>query len=135
MNVSDKGKYGEYIAKQLWPSLELMTEGERNRTGVDAIDDGIELQIKYDSAISRTNNIYHEIWEKTKGKPEQQWRSSPHKVDGFIFITEGFAIRISSNELALAEIGLPLIKISETSIGFLIPIKTLSNYELKRLLG
>ena len=118
----DKGELGRLMAKKLWSSITLVQNGSSiDKMGVDAYDGNQSLQIKYDETMSRTKNIYHEIYEKSY--PAQLWRNSPHKCDAYIFCTVGYAIRISQDELTKVEIGHILQQISKTSVGFLIPIK------------
>ena len=91
---------------------------------------GIVWKIKYDKAIARTGNIYREVWEKSY--TNQRWRHSKVNADAYIFVTEGFAIFVEVNELANAENGLTLKRISDTSEGFLIPLCKL-NCERKEI--
>lgn len=116
----------------LWPSLTLTScGGYEDKNGIDAYDNGKSIQIKYDRMIAETRNIYHEFYEKTKGKPDQEWRPSPHQAQIYIFVTQGFAVRISIDYLARAERDLRLILINETSMGFLIPLLRLTDCEIK----
>ena len=118
----DKGELGRQMAKRLWASINLVENGSPiDKMGVDAYDGNRSIQIKYDETMARTENIYHEIYEKSY--PAQLWRNSPHKCDAYIFCTIGYALRVSQNELTKTEIGRTLTQISETSVGFLIPIK------------
>lgn len=125
----------EQIAKTLWPNLILEERGKRNDFyGCDGYLSGDRVQIKYDSAIPRTGNIYHEIYEKTASKPSQNWRTSMAKVAWYIFTTETqtqiMGWKISVNELAKAEMNMALEPITPnyaycTSIGFIIPLTKL----------
>lgn len=123
----NKGDLGRAIAKKLWPSITLVDGGSPiDKMGVDAYDGEYALQIKYDATIAKTNNLYHEIYEKSVNRPDQAWRNSPHKCDGYIFCTSTFALRVSVDTLAVAQKGRILQQISSTSMGFLIPIDDLS---------
>ena len=124
------GQRGVTIARFLWPHLKLVEQGgDEDRRGTDGYGFGLfgeeKVQIKFDARIAQSGNVYHEIWEKTKGRPDQGWRPSPHDARWFIFVTEGNAWLISTDTLARVEIGLRLTKISETSAGFLIPLSVL----------
>jgi len=122
----NKGEYGRLMAKQCFPSIKLVENGNTiDKMGVDAYEGNESIQIKFDERMSKTNNIYHEIYEKSINHPEQLWRNSPHKCDAYIYCTTYFVIKITTDALAQEEIGLTLIKISDTSIGFLIPIKNI----------
>ena len=128
----NNGHLGEQMAKQLWPKLVMVESSSKlDRSGVDAYLKNESVQIKYDSAIAKTGNIYHEIYEKSVRHPEQEWRASPHNSKQYIFCTSSFAIRIKTNELARLEQGLTLVAISSTSLGFLIPLVKIIDYERK----
>ena len=119
----NKGELGRVMAQKLWPSIALVKGGSSiDLMGVDAYEGEEAIQIKYDETIARTRNLYHEIYEKSINHTEQNWRNSPHKCDSYIFCTKGYAIKLSVQDLAIAELGLVLTQISATSIGFLIPI-------------
>lgn len=121
----NNGGLGEKMAQALWPELQLTENGsELDKNGIDGYLNGETVQIKYDKTITKTGNIYHEIYEKSKGHPEQDWRASPHNIRQYIFCTDGFAIRVRTSELAGAEQNMKLTKILDTSMGFLIPIGT-----------
>ena len=122
MNFQSKGELGEQIATKLWPNLKLVSDNALNRRGIDAYLEGTPMQIKYDATISKTGNLYHEIYEKDANHPEQDWRHSPNTAEMVIFIAGDFAYKVSISDLALAERNLPLIEIKPTSMGFLIPI-------------
>lgn len=127
----NNGELGEKIAKELWVLTLTESGGAEDKAGIDAWEDGETIQIKYDGTIAKTGNVYHEIYEKSKGHTEQEWRSSPHNVKQYIFVTEGFAIKIRTNELAMIERHLRLIPISDTSMGFLIPMGKIKEREIK----
>lgn len=134
MTKLNKGELGERMAKQLWPELEMTLPGsELDKSGIDAYLGNETVQIKYDGTIAKTGNVYHELYEKSVNHPKQEWRSSPHNVKQYIFCTNGFAIKIRTNELTRIEQGLILIAISDTSMGFLIPLSKIISYE-KRIL-
>lgn len=125
------GKFGEEKAAELWPDLRLTENGSiDDRNGIDGYLNGKRVQIKFDRRISKTENIYREVWEKSY--PEQKWRHSKVNADIYIFVTTDKAILIPVDELAKAERNLELIQISATSMGFLIPISKIKNCEIKR---
>lgn len=134
---------GRKLAKLFWPGLILTDEGgAEDRSGVDAYLDGLTVQIKYDSAIPRTGNIYHEIYEKTVNREDQAWRHSHGDVDVYIFITESemkiYGYLAYLNHIALSEEGRILYKISPnktvpTSMGFLIPKDRIIWNEIKEM--
>ncbi len=81
-----------------------------------------------------SGNIYHELYEKSAYHPEQPWRKSPGIASNYIFATENSNIvmgyLVTVDTLAKAEIGKLLTLIMpnngyETSIGILLPIRTL----------
>ena len=116
------------VAKYLWPDLKLTPCGDRtDREGIDAFLNGDTVQIKADRTISFSNRLYHEIYEKTKGKSTQTWRHSPQKATVYIFVADTFAILTTVDSLAVAEQGKTLValkdrdfKHSVTSIGFFV---------------
>ena len=127
MNVDEVGRTAVTIASVLWRDLvPTSTGGELDRQGVDAIQGSCRVQVKGDQRIRTSQNIYHEIWEKTLGQPTQPWRRSPGLADVYIFVTTEFALRVTVDALAIAEKGRPLTQISATSMGFLIPISGVS---------
>ncbi len=124
---------GHQIAKCLWPDITFEVEGEFwDKLGIDAHLADKVIQIKYDRRIAASNNIYHEIYEKTHLLECQPWRTSiKGKADHYIFTTETdtgcLGILISINELAKHEQDLPLRGIfpnggAATSLGFLLRI-------------
>lgn len=131
-----KGNRGIEIAKLIWPNIELEPEGSFfDCYGIDGIINGETLQIKYDSRISQSRNIYHEIYEKSDNNPNQPWRKSPGIATQYIFSTENNVVitgyLISVDTLAIAERNKPLRLIKpnnhdETSMGFILPISELS---------
>lgn len=133
---------GTSVAKLLWPNLELIQPGDFwDKYGIDALLNGEPIQIKWDTAIARTGNVYHEIYEKTALHSEQEWRRANGKVSQYIFTTRQgalfFGYRISINALANKEAGRVLQLISPnqgmpTSMGFLIPLDALSSQYEKR---
>lgn len=132
------GKFGELKAKELWQGL-TMTEsgGIDDRNGIDGYLYGKKIQVKYDGTISKTGNIYVELYEKSAGHIDQDWRASKIAADSYIFITSGEAYLISVNAIAEAvkslsnDNALKCRAISETSIGFLIPLNKISVSEKK----
>lgn len=127
----DNGKLGEVMAKKLWPELVMVESGSKlDRSGIDAFLGNESVQIKNDGTIAKTGNIYHEIYEKSY--EEQEWRASPHNTKQYIFCTNGFAIRVRTSELARIEQGMCLKAISETSMGFLIPISRIVKCEKRQ---
>jgi hypothetical protein len=127
---------GKLIAKQLWPELTLTKDGSpEDRRGIDGYLNNNKVQIKYNHRIVYSGNLYHEIYEKTANRPDQDWRKSPAEADVYIFITElkdnytGYLVTL--NELASKEIGKTLRGISPnngalTSIGFLLKLGAIS---------
>lgn len=77
-------------------------------------------------------SLYHEIYEKTKYRPEQAWRSSPHEAAWYIFATEGYAWLVPTDVLAQIEKGLRLVQISDTSMGFLVLQADLEGFGCER---
>lgn len=130
----NNGQLGEQMAKQLWAELEMVEPGSKlDRSGIDAYLDGESVQVKYDGTIAKTGNVYHEIYEKSVNRLEQEWRASPHNSKQYIFCSGSFGLRIRTNELARIEQGLTLTAISATSLGFLIPIGKIVDYEKRTL--
>lgn len=130
----DKGKLGEHIATKLWVNLKLTSSNDSlNKAGIDGYLDGLPVQIKYDATITKTGNLYHEIYEKSANRPEQDWRHSPNTAKLSIFITEDYAYKVSTHNLAMAERNLSLRQISPTSMGFLVPIQIVANCEKVKL--
>ena len=143
MKSKHRGDRGVEIATALFPELKPEPEGTWwNMAGIDGFLDDEAVQIKYDSAITRTGNIYHEIYEKTAGRPDQPWRVAIGKVKWYIFTTETdteiLALKVTVNRLAEIESGKPLTPISPnygdgTSMGYLIPYHELRGLcELRR---
>lgn len=125
--MRDIGHQASIVAKKLWPELVFYCKGSaKDRSGTDAVLNRHNVQIKGDIRIIQSGNIYHEVYEKTKGRPEQEWRHSPNNADLYIFVTwdssSSIAYMITIDMLAIAEQNLPLRQISNTSIGFLIPL-------------
>ena len=125
----NKGKFGELKAKELWPELTLTENGGvDDKNGIDGYLHGRKVQVKYDDTISKTGNIYIELYEKSQGHKDQEWRTSKVNADSYVFVTSGNAYLITVNELADAvktlsdNNDLKCRAISETSIGFLIPL-------------
>lgn len=124
--MTDHGARALVIAQRLWPQLVLVMPGSwDDRLGVDAYDGAVGVQIKGDERIADSRKLYHEIYEKSAGRPDQRWRHSPAHADAYIFITRGGAVRVAIDVLAIVEIGLAVTKITETSIGLLIPLTSL----------
>ena len=131
MNSQETDK-GWYIAKLLWPGLVLQPHRSLlDRYGLDAHLDGSPTQIKYDSRIVGSNNLYHEIYEKTANSPWQEWRKSPSLATIYIFTTESnseyIGYKVKVDILANIERGRKLLAINPnnggcTSMGFIIPL-------------
>ncbi len=116
------------IVLHYWPDMKIMG-ATKDRRGIDAIYNFENIQIKGDKTIDATKNLYHEYYEKTKGRPDQPWRRSPAPVHRFIFVTSGLLVSIPIQVMAKLEIGLRITAISDTSIGALIPLRTVpKNY-------
>lgn len=113
------------IAELLWPLR--TTEATEDQLGTDAVDSatGERVQIKGDRRIVQSGQLYIELYEKTHGRPDQRWRVSPHLCDAYIFVTSGWAWRLTVAELSDIEVRLraPVVEISETSRGLLIPCR------------
>ena len=125
------------IARSLWPHLRLTQQaGPDDRAGTDAYGFGLfgeeRVQIKFDQRIATSGNVYHEVYEKTLGKPDQLWRASAHTARWYIFTTDGHAWLVPVDALARMEIGMRLTAISATSIGFLIAEERLHEYGCER---
>ena len=110
--------------------------GTEDKKGTDGYGFGLfgedRVQIKYDQRIAASGNIYHELYEKTKGNPSQLWRASPHAAKWYIFTTVGLAWLVATDVLAQAEKGRQMIQISDTSMGFLIPLAAIEKYGAER---
>lgn len=129
---------GEQIAQQLWPSLNLNKNGgQSDKRGVDGYLNGVAVQIKTDVEIARTGNIFHEIYKRNNGtwnsygQPNRYWRKSQSEADIYLFITIDSAYKVETNDLACAEVGMTLTKISSTAIGFSLPIRLIPNVEIR----
>lgn len=122
------------IAQAVFPTLKIMGQ-TKDRQGIDAMLQGLTVQIKGDQTIAKTGNLYHEYYEKTKHNPEQPWRRSPAPVDHFIFVTEYLLVSLPIQVMAELEIGLPLRQINPTSIGTLIPLSRVgAQYQSRHVL-
>lgn len=140
-----KNDRGVEIAKRLWPNLIFEPSGGfYDQYGIDAHLEGETVQIKYDSRIASSENVYHEYYEKSAGHPEQRWRKSPGKADNYLFTTEtptaiiGYLVPI--DVLAEAETGQALRKINPnhgdaTSIGIILPLAHLKTERRSALKG
>ena len=127
MSTTEVGSIGERIAASLW-RLQKAPEAA-DRAGVDfwCMDTGKRVQVKTDTEICFTGNLYLEIFEKTKGRPDQKWRLSPHDCDEYIFVTHGYAVRVPVWMIASVCMGqnigpLHLREINPTSIGVLLSV-------------
>lgn len=139
---TDGDRRGREIAKLLWPKLWFVPPGSFwDKYGIDAYLDAETIQVKYDSRIAQSGNIYHEIYEKSEGCPWQPWRWGPGKVTSYIFTTETprevIGYKVAVNDLAEAEAGMALTAITprggdRTSMGFIIPPSRLTP-EIRRL--
>jgi len=133
---------GTEIAILLWPGITLEPPGGfLDHYGIDGHLNGETVQIKYDSRISQSGNIYHEFYEKSANHPEQPWRKSPGIAAIYIFTTEtateiiGYLVKV--DVLARAELGSKLIAINpnsgaQTSIGILLPLVSLKKTERRQ---
>ena len=76
--------------------------GTEDKKGTDGYGFGLfgedRVQIKYDQRIAASGNIYHELYEKTKGNPSQLWRASPHAAKWYIFTTVGLAWLVATDD-------------------------------------
>lgn len=124
----DKGKL---LAAKLIPDLRLVADGSPDDLrGIDAYWGECKVQVKFDTRISDSRNVWHEIYEKSQGREDQPWRAAYGAADFYLFITEtptdywGFLVGLDA--VAEAEKGRTLILINvkgqgKTSLGFLIP--------------
>ena len=127
MDTMALGRRGVIIAQALWPDLMPVADGSQaDREGVDMLSLYSNVQVKTDRRIAESGNIELEVFERSPG-PGQRWRATLAKVEEYVFITNGFAVRVSIDELAVASRNQPLRKVSETSMGFLIPIEALNH--------
>ena len=85
---------------------------------------GSTFQLKTDVEIARTGNLYYEVQEKDKGRPEQPWRRSPGAAMLYIFISRSLALLVPKTMLLAGAKGVPF-EPNPTSRGYLIPIRTL----------
>lgn len=127
------GRRGFKIASRLWPTLRPIEEGsESDRNGQDAVCrlNGLRVQVKADSRIAQSGNLYLELYEKTAGRPDQPWRCSPAKADVYIFVTKNVAYWVPVDSLAKAIVGscvkMLTVEGHETSIGLLIPVASVN---------
>jgi hypothetical protein len=136
LSHSDIARFGEDIAVKIW-NVKLVERGsDKDRSGVDGyLDNGLSVQIKADQRITKTGNLYHEIYEKSIGHYEQAWRHSPNNAQVIIFVTNGVTYKVNTDDLAVAENGLPLTQISETSMGFLLSVDRIRKCEKKLIMG
>ena len=124
-----------YVAKLLFPKLTTIPDGSFwDKYGIDGYLGKYSVQIKHDTRIATSGNLWHEVYEKSANNPKQLWRKSPGVADTYIFTTETtteyIGYFISVNTLAIAENNKKLISIKPnegeiTSMGFLIPINDL----------
>lgn len=91
-----------------------------DKRGIDGYLRGQTVQIKCDKQIVFSDNLYHEMYEKTVGRGEQDWRPSPHQARLYAFITVDRAWLVPLAILSDLEVGLKLLQIKPTSRGFLI---------------
>jgi len=123
---------GRYIAKIFWPELWFVPEGSFwDYYGIDAYLESDSVQIKHDRRIAKSENLWHEIYEKSANAPWQPWRKSPGVATTYIFTTETtlefIGIKVAVDSLAIAEEGRKLVAIKPnegdlTSMGFIIPL-------------
>mgnify|MGYP003395940977 CR=1 FL=1 len=110
--------------------------GAEDRRGTDARSFGLfgneRVQIKFDATIAKSGNLYHELYEKTKGKEQQRWRVSPHLAEWYIFTTVGMAWLIPVDVMAEVETGLRLTCILKSSIGLLFPFTAVEAFGCER---
>lgn len=126
---------GKSLAAKLIPDLRLVADGSPDDLrGIDAYWGECKVQVKMDTRISDSHNVWHEIYEKSQGREDQPWRSAYGVADFYLFITEtlteywGFLVELDA--VAEAEKGRSLILIDvkgrgKTSLGFLIPVDIL----------
>ena len=117
----------------LFPALSLIPEGSFwDRYGIDGFMEEKSVQCKHDTRIASSQNIWHEIYEKSALNDRQAWRKSPGIAELYIFTTEtnlayvGYLVKIDT--LARLEQGRTLKVIypnggAATSMGFLLPLK------------
>ena len=121
------------VAQLIWPALVLTPRaGVEDRQGVDAYLYEKRIQIKGDQGIAKSGNLYIEAYEKTKGKVDQEWRVSPHRCDGYIFVTYGDTYRLTMEAIE-SLVAMPEFserQISETSRGYLLPLSALDSVVL-----
>ena len=130
---TEVGRRAILIAAKLWPGIRLAEEGsETDRDGTDGDYRGTRVQVKGDVKIASSKNLYVEFYEKTARKPMQRWRHSAVSADASIFVTVGFAVWVTTNDIAEISIGRPLMQINATSIGLLIPMSDIANKTVKR---
>jgi len=135
---------GVEIAMLLFPELEPVSEGSFwDKYGIDALMGKRTVQIKNDTRIAFSHNIWHEIYEKSDMNDRQEWRKSPGVADEYIFTTETniawWGYRVPVNVLALIEKGMTMITIKpnnglETSMGFLFPVDKLETYRISPII-
>lgn len=142
---SPNNDIGRYIAKLFWPELWFVPERSFwDYYGIDAYLGPDSVQIKYDRRIVRSQNLYHEIYEKSANAPWQPWRKSPGIATSYIFTTETtlefIGIKVAVNSLAITEEGRNLTAITpnegeRTSMGFIIPVAEIKAEIHKMLKG
>lgn len=127
MNEDEKGKRGADLARRWWPDLKMTAKFSRDDCdGIDAWLHGDGVQIKYDRRAPETGNIVHEIYEKPPNEPEAPWRGVGKRATWYIFVNELWALKVGTDALARAEIGMKLVSINNggTALGFIIPAVT-----------
>lgn len=123
MSEADRGKRGVELALHWWPNLKPTAQfSQDDLDGIDAWLDGEAVQIKYDGRSNETGNIVHEIYEKPPGKPDQPWRGVGKRAASYIFVNEEWALKVGTDALARAEVGMCLRSIHNggTALGFII---------------
>jgi len=125
--------WSKKVAARLWP-LQMTTKGGNDDcNGIDAYLFGEPVQIKGDRQIINSDKIYHEIYSKNKGHPEEEWKCSPQNARYYIFVAHDQALITKLDDLAELEKGKKMQSITDkdtgrvTSMGFLIP-RYLFNY-------
>lgn len=115
------GKLGEAIAWHLFPRMNKSNQW-MDKNGIDFMLGHIQVQVKGDKNIAIKRNVYVELSEKSH--KDQIWRPSPHpqgKESLWIFVTHGFYVKMSYDEMEPLTQGKIKKRCLETSWGFFIP--------------
>lgn len=132
MNARAIGDWAANVAKQIWPSIELEPWGsEMDCRGRDARDNGRGIQIKGDTTIATSGKVFYELWKRggewSGHGGFREWHTSSSWAHEYIFVSIGFAIRVSCAELSrvACRIDCGPREILPTARGLLIPINAL----------